>query len=271
MITGSTRGIGFGLAQAFLARSCRVMISGSRRASVEPALEKLSAEAGSDRLFGLACDVTDFNQVQALWDAARAQFGRVDIWISNAGISHLREQFWKLAPETIAAVVGTNVIGGMYSARVALPGLLEQGGGAFYIMEGMGSDGRRRTPGLDVYGTTKYALRYLTRALVEEVKDTPVIVGALSPGMVLTDMVLDEYRARPDSLKEAKNVLNILMDRVETVAPWLADQVLANKQNGARIRWLTGPKLMARFLLAPFKRRDLFTGEIDDPADSLKD
>ena len=259
LITGSTRGIGYGLAQAFLGRGCRVVISGRTQQSVRFACEQLAGSFDPRQLFSVVCDVGDCAQVQALWNAAWVHFGQIDVWINNAGLSHARAGLWELPAETMNAVVRTNLVGVMYGARVALTGMLAQGHGAVYNMEGLGSDGRR-VPGLALYGTTKNALRYLTRALADEVKNTAVIVGALSPGMVLTDLLLHDYREDPERLAREKRIFNILADRVETVAPWLAEQVLANRVNGAHIRWLTGSKILLRFLNALFNRRDLFAG-----------
>jgi NAD(P)-dependent dehydrogenase (short-subunit alcohol dehydrogenase family) len=257
VITGSTRGIGLGLSDAFLERGCRLTISGRTQEAVDRAVAELSASHGADRLHGYACDVTDFEQVQALWEAARERWGRVDIWINNAGIAHAQTPLWKQPAEEIAAVVETNVIGAMYGAKVAMKGMLGQGSGSLYNMEGLGSGGRR-VEGLTAYGTTKAALAYLTEAMVEEAKGTPVIAGAIRPGMVATDMLTQQYKEHPERWQEAKRIFNILADRVETVAPWIADRVLANTKNGAHIQWLSRGKVMGRFLTAPFAKRDLF-------------
>jgi NAD(P)-dependent dehydrogenase (short-subunit alcohol dehydrogenase family) len=146
----------------------------------------------------------------------------------------------------------------MYGAQVALCGMRDQGSGSFYNMEGLGSDGRR-VEGLTLYGTTKCALHYLTDALVEETRGTPILVGALRPGMILTDLVTGQYAGRPkEEWEDAKRIFNILADRVETVTPWLAQKVLANQRSGVRITWLTRRKVIGRFLAAPFRKRDLF-------------
>jgi NAD(P)-dependent dehydrogenase (short-subunit alcohol dehydrogenase family) len=70
-ITGSTRGIGFGLADAFLSQGCAVTISGRTRASVEEAVKELGAKHTGERLLGHPCDVTDLGQVKTLWDVAK--------------------------------------------------------------------------------------------------------------------------------------------------------------------------------------------------------
>lgn len=256
VITGSTRGIGFGLAEAFLAKEQAVVISGRSQQAVEQAVEKLGARYGLSRVFGVPCNVTIYGEVQHLWEAALAQFGRVDIWINNAGITNPRVPLWQQAPEDISAVVNTNLIGAIYGSRVAVTGMLSQGGGFLYNMEGLGSDGRM-IPGMGLYGSTKHGLVYVTQVLVAETRSTPVRVGSLSPGMVVTDMLRVERGGDGAESERTLRVLNILSDRVETVTPWLAERILANERHGARIRWLTPSKVALRFLSAPFSRRQV--------------
>jgi NAD(P)-dependent dehydrogenase (short-subunit alcohol dehydrogenase family) len=261
VITGSTRGIGFSLAEAFLDRGCQVMINGRTEATVEQGLTALVREGNGDRTAGHAADVTDYDQVQGLWDAANQRFERVDIWINNAGLGHRPRVPWEQAPEVVHSVVATNLVGAMYGSMVALKGMLAQGGGAIYNVEGMGSDGRRHD-GLIFYGTTKYGLHYFNQGLAEEARGTPVLIGALRPGMILTDLVVGQYRGRTEDWARVKSVFNIIADRVETVAPWMADQVLANDKTGVEITWLSRPKLMWRFLTAPFVKRHV-ADEVD--------
>jgi short-subunit dehydrogenase len=154
-------------------------------------------------------------------------------------------------------VVGTNLIGAMYGSKVALRGMLDQGFGGLYNMEGLGSDGRK-VEGLALYGSTKSGLRYLDECLVRETQGTPVLVGALRPGMVVTDFLTKQFEGRPEEWERAKRIFNILADRVETVTPWLAHKVLANDKNGVCISWQGTWKVIGRFLAAPFRKRDLF-------------
>jgi len=257
VITGSTRGIGYGLADAFLALGCAVTISGRTLAGVEEAVAELSAKHQAERILGHPCDVTDFGQVQALWDAAKTRFGRIDIWINNAGLGNPQMNFWELPAEQIRAVVSTNLIGAMYGSKVALHGMLDQGFGSLYNVEGLGSGGRR-VEGLALYGSTKSGLRYLDESLAQETRGTPVLAGALRPGMVVTDFLTQQYQDRPQDWERAKRIFNILADRVETVAPWFAQKVLANQKKGVCISWQPAHKVFFRFLTAPFRKRDLF-------------
>lgn len=257
VITGSTRGIGYGMAEAFLARGCQVMISGRSPKGVQHAVQALEAHYGQ-RVSGTACDVTDFAQVQALWQSARQQMGRVDIWINNAGRAHMLTPFWEFEPGIIQSIVETNITGSMYGARVALAGMRVQGGGSLYNMEGFGSRGRRTKNGLTAYGATKAAIAFLTDSLVAETRGSPVLVGSLSPGMVVTDLLLDQRGGDPADWERAKRAFNILAEHVEIIAPWLVERVLANetaRKHGIRIARLNGMKVMWRFLSAPLTRR----------------
>ncbi len=260
VITGSTRGIGYGLADSFLSLDCEVMVSGRSAEGVEKAVLRLSSSHQPDRVAGHICDVRNFDQVRALWDRAKEHFGKVDIWVNNAGVGHPQRDFWMEPREEIDAVVGTNIVGTMYGLRTALRGMREQGFGGIYNMEGLGSDGRR-VSGLTLYGSTKSCVRYLTDAAAKEVKGSTVIVGALYPGMVVTEFLTKWYEKDSEEWERAKRIFNILADRVEVVAPWLVERVMENKINGARIAWLSGRKVMFRFLAAPFRKRNVFDKE----------
>lgn len=267
VITGSTRGIGKGMAREFLNRGHNVVISGRTQDSVDAALADLkdAAEAKGARLAGVPCDVSDINQVQSLWDKAVEHLGSVDIWINNAGRTNSSNKIATLPAGEFSGVVGTNLLGTMYGCQVALRGMQAQGHGALYTFEGFGSNGMQ-APGNHVYGTTKYAITYFTKALINETKGGPVLVGYMSPGMVTTDLLLKgKDKMPPQVWEQRKKVFNILADHVETVTPFLVEGVLANTEHGARIAWLTRKKSMWRFFKSRFSKRDLFA-ELDAKA-----
>ena len=257
VITGSTSGIGYGLADSFLKLGCCVTISGRSERKVQSAVNELITKHDAKHLFSFICDVTDFGQVQKLWDNTKAHFGQIDIWINNAGIAHPETEMWNLAPEKVRQVVEANVIGATYGFIVAIKGMQEQGSGSIYNLEGLGSDGRV-IKGMALYGTTKSAISYLTKAVAKEAQGTPVLVGGLRPGMVATKLITEQYEGHHEEWKRVEGIFNILSDRVETVTPWLAKKILANKKNGVTITWLTRGKLLTRFLTAPFHKRKVF-------------
>ncbi len=256
VITGSTRGLGLGLGRAFLELGHSVVISGRTNAACQAAAQELQAQFPAGKIHPVPCDVRDPAQVQALWDAA-ARSGPVDIWINNAGSSPFPVEAWKLAPDEARSAIETNLLGVMYGCTTAAQGMLAQGFGAIYNMEGMGSDGRKHA-GLAAYGTSKYGVHYYTECLAQELRGTPLLVAALRPGMVITDLVTAPYKDRPAEWQRVKRIFNIIADRVENVAPWLARRILENRRNGAVLSYSSGLKLLGRFILSPFSKRDLF-------------
>jgi len=119
VITGSTRGIGLGLADAFLARGCRVVVNGRSSTSVEKALAELSHTYDAARSHGQAGDVSNLADMERLWQTAVDRFGRVDIWINNAGVGHPMQPVWELPPEKVKQVVDIDLLGVLSGTRVA--------------------------------------------------------------------------------------------------------------------------------------------------------
>jgi len=257
VITGSTSGIGLGLADAFLARGCGVTISGHSQTNLDKAYGILSGKHDKSRIHAYLCDVSHYDEVEGLWKAAKEKFGRVDIWINNAGAGNPQIPIWNYSRDLIDKVIGANVTGAFYGMNVALKGMKQQGYGSIYNVEGLGSSGPI-IKGLALYSATKAALAYLTTAAAKEVEGTTTIVSGLRPGMVATKLITDQYKEHPEEWKKAERVFNILSDKVETVTPWLADKILSNKKNGVRIQWLTRSKVMLRFLESSFRKRVVY-------------
>ncbi|MGB9640925.1 MAG: SDR family NAD(P)-dependent oxidoreductase [Anaerolineales bacterium] len=256
VITGSSRGIGFNLAKAFLQRGCRVSISGRDPERLQRAYDQLMQQFSEESVFAKVADVSDFDQVQAFWDETIQRFQSIDIWINNAGITAPPDPLWEQKPEIVALVYHSNLIGLTYGCMVALNGMRKQGFGAIYNLEGAGSDGRIH-PGLTLYGTTKFAIRYLTDSIAQEVKNTAIIVGALRPGMVLTDLVTSPYANRPEDWERFKPVLNLIAELPEVVAPRLVDKILQNKRNGVRLHASSRLQFVGRTLLRLVLRKRL--------------
>jgi len=257
VITGSTKGIGRGMAREFCRRGHDVMISSRGADAVQQTVAELRSEFPGRKIAGTPGDVGDYAQMQRLWDETAAQLGSVDLWVNNAGRDGAKLPFDELPPEDFALTVQTNLTGLMNCNHVAIRSMKRQGHGRIFNMEGFGSDGRTLAK-LGPYGATKYALRYFTKTMVKECTGTPVEVCYLSPGMVVTDLLVPPPDQRGESWEKTKKILNILADTVETVTPFLVDGMLNTKGNGAAVRWLTTGKILRRFAFARFSKRDLF-------------
>lgn len=251
VITGSSKGIGFGLAREFARLGHQVMISGSSDASVAAALEQLEGEG---RVLGQATDVRSEEQLTALWQSATEAFGSVDIWINNAGLARTVWSIVDTPSDQVQAMISTNMLGTIYGSQVAARGMLAQGHGKIFNMLGGGSDGEN-FPGMGVYGSSKRGLDYFTNALIKELKYSPLIIGKIRPGMIITEGVVREARADFDNFQKSRKTMNNLVDTVDTVAPWLAKEILATNKSGRKIRWLNGGKIAARMLMSRIKPR----------------
>ena len=258
VITGSTRGIGNGLAREFLKRRCEVAVSGRSAGQVEEVVAELGQYYGESKVCGAPCDITDPQQLQGLWDRAADAFGGVDVWINNAGVSIIRQPLWEQHDDDLAALVNTNLTGALLASKTAVANMVGQGHGQVWNTEGFGSDGATQ-PGMAAYGATKRAVRYLQKALRKDTADTPVQICTVSPGIVVTDLLTGDYDLTSEQWEKSKKIFNILGDHVHTVTPWLADHILAADKSGARVVWLTRRKAFARFMTASFRRRDLFS------------
>jgi NAD(P)-dependent dehydrogenase (short-subunit alcohol dehydrogenase family) len=256
VITGGTRGIGAALVRAFLKSGWNVAYSGTDESTIESSLKSLAGQTGEGRFVAFKCDVTVESDLIRLWEDAAKTFGTIDIWVNNAGVAYDQVMFHKIEPEVFMRIIDTNVKGLMLATHVAYNRMLEQRSGAIYNMEGLGSDGRM-IPGMTPYGTSKRAVRYFTDAFAAEVKGGSVIVGTISPGMVLTDLTLGPIRNDPANSGKIIRIYNILANEPDVVAPYLVSRMIANRKNGRKISWLTTGKVIRRFMFAPFSRRDI--------------
>lgn len=257
VITGSTRGIGLAMAKVFLREGCNVTISG-RRDSIPDTLNKELLKYNGKYQY-ISCDVRKRSDIEVLWEKASKQWGSVDIWINNAGQNCPYEFSYDSAASAVDAVIDTNIKGMIFGSQVAAKNMLLQGSGQIWSMEGLGSNDMIQLKTI-LYGTTKHALTYFMRGLAKELAGTPVKVGRLSPGMMLTDFITktpEGYESPAIKNKSFQFVFNTLGDRPETVAEFFVPNMLKNTKNDAHLVWLTNVKSLARFIKSPFIKRKL--------------
>ena len=257
VITGSTRGIGFSMATEFLRAGCNVTLSGRGEALAEAAHTALSPFEG--KYIYVPCNVQEKASLQKLWDTSLAQWGGIDIWINNAGQNASHVFSWETGETYTENVIKTNILGMIYGSQIAASGMLKQGHGTIYSMEGLGSNNMIQ-PKTILYGTTKHALTYFMKGLAKELEGTGVIVGRLSPGMMLTDFITktpDGEQSEIISDEKFKKLFNILADKPETVARFFISRILSNTKNNVQIAWLTNRKAAWRFMTAGLRKNRL--------------
>jgi NADP-dependent 3-hydroxy acid dehydrogenase YdfG len=182
LITGASSGIGAATARA-VASKYRLVLAARRLEE----LEELAAElGGEERAIAVRCDVTEWDEVQALAATALERFGRIDAVFANAGFGATRG-FLEESVEHWHSMVLTNVYGVALTIRATLPHLLERGDGHFLITSSVA--GRRALPG-SLYSATKWAATAIGESLRQELRQMhdnhAIRVTLIEPGMVDT-------------------------------------------------------------------------------------
>lgn len=257
IITGSTRGIGFAMAKEFLKRGNQVTLSGRYPTLSKTVEDQIDDYSGQFTYY--SCDVRNKDELQHLWDNSVQRWGKVDIWINNAGVNSPHDALYNIEKNFTDDLVNTNIFGVIYGSQVAAKEMIKQGFGAIYNMEGLGSNNMIQSNTV-LYGTSKHALTYFTKGLSKELKGTPVIAGRLSPGMMLTDFITKTPDGRKAAIEEDKSfqkIFNVLADKPETVAPFLVENMLNNTKNNAHFVWLSNGKVIIRFISSLFKSRKI--------------
>lgn len=254
VITGSTRGIGLSMAIEFLRAGCNVTLSGRGENLAESTRTELSDFVG--KYIYVPCNVQEKANLQNLWDASFTQWGGIDIWINNAGQNMPHQFLWETGETYTESIIKINILGMIYGSQIAAAGMLKQGHGAIYSMEGLGSNSMIQTKTI-LYGTTKHALTYFMKGLAKELEGTGVIAGRLSPGMMLTDFITKTPDGAQSEIildEKFKKLFNILADKPETVAKFFVPRMMRNTKNDAQIAWLTNRKAAWRFMTAGMRK-----------------
>ncbi len=257
VITGSTRGIGFEMAKQFLVHGCNVTLSGRGLTLKDEMLSQIKEY--NNHFIYVSCDVSSEINIQNLWDKSYEKWGSIDLWINNAGMNSPHSFSWEISSTDTQSIIDTNLLGMIYGCQIATRGMLKQGYGAIYSMEGLGSNNMIQAKTIH-YGTTKHALTYYMKGLAKELKDTKIIVGRLSPGMMLTDFITkDNVGNKSDVLSDKSfvKIFNILADKPETVAHYFIPKMLENTKTNCQIAWLTNRKVITRFMFAGFRKNRL--------------
>jgi NAD(P)-dependent dehydrogenase (short-subunit alcohol dehydrogenase family) len=202
VITGGTRGLGLAIAQAYAREGAAVVVASRTPSSVEQAVIDLNNEGL--QASGQPCDVADLPQLEELAKHTLNTFGRLDVWVNNAGLSAAHGPTIDVPPEEVTQVIQTNILGAYHGSLVALRHFLLQGKGKLINVLGRGA--RQPVPYGNAYAASKAWLRSFTLALAKEYKDSGVGVYTFNPGLVDTDLlrkfrVIAGYEERAKLLK----------------------------------------------------------------------
>ena len=178
LITGASSGIGAATARHAADAGYRLVLAARSKDKLDALAEELG---GADRALAVSCDVTQFEQQEAMVGAALDAFGGIDVVFANAGFGAARG-FLKETPELWRDMVLTNVLGAAYTIRASIPALKDSTG---HLLLTSSVAGRRPLSG-SLYSATKHAVTAMAEAARQDLNDTGIRVTSIEPGMVDT-------------------------------------------------------------------------------------
>jgi glucose 1-dehydrogenase len=230
VVTGGTRGLGLGIAREFIAAGASVVIAGRSQSALDNALAEL--QSGGGQAGGISCDVGDLKQIEALGTFTVQTFGKIDIWVNNAGLSVPYGPTAAIAPADFMRLINTNIVGVYNGSRVALWYMLPNHSGK--LINILGRSGNKGIKFQNAYSASKIWVRSFTLSLAEEYKDQGVGIFAFNPGLVDTDMLrhVDVVQGYEQKVKPLETVIRLWGNQPDLPAKkalWLASNATDGK------------------------------------------
>ena len=185
IITGGTRGIGFAIAKKFLENNAKVVILGSRKETVNKALESLKEENENYEVDGYYPDLTNENEVRETFEKVKEKYNHIDILVNNAGVSSSMP-IEGYTMDEYERVENLNIKSVFVCSKEVLPYLKETKGVILNTSSMVSIYGQ---PSGVMYPTSKFAVNGMTKSLAREVAKYGIRVNAVAPGITNTDMV----------------------------------------------------------------------------------
>jgi NAD(P)-dependent dehydrogenase (short-subunit alcohol dehydrogenase family) len=186
IITGGTRGIGFSTVKKFLDNNAKVILLGSKRESVEVAIDQLKKINDKCDVDGKWPNLTDMSSVETCFKEIKDKYGKIDILINNAGIS-ARDKIYDYKEQDFKSIMDLNVNAVFNCSKVVANFMKENGGGVILNTSSMVSIYGQ--PSGCGYPASKFAVNGLTKSLARELGKDNIRVNAVAPGVILTDMM----------------------------------------------------------------------------------
>ena len=210
VVTGSTSGIGLGIAEALARAGANVMLNGSRPPNqAEPLRAKLEADTGS-RIAYSSADMTQPDQIRRMMAEAEECFGAVDIVVNNAGIQFVApvDEF---PDDKWAQILAINLSSCFHTIKAALPGMKRRNRGR--IVNIASAHGLVASPFKSAYVAAKHGLLGLTKTVALEVAETYITCNAICPGYVRTPLVEGQIKdqARTHGMAEDQVIRDVIL------------------------------------------------------------
>ncbi|WP_137288587.1 SDR family NAD(P)-dependent oxidoreductase [Natronorubrum halophilum] len=219
IVTGSSSGIGRGIAKRFAADGVDVVVCSREQENVDPVAVEINASDGPGRALAVECDVTDREAVEALVEATVEEFGGLDVLVNNAGASFMAD-FEDVSENGWKTIVDIN-LHGTYNCTHAAAEYLKADGGT--VVNFASVAGQRGSPLMSPYGAAKAAVINLTTTLSYEWADDGVRVNCIAPGFVATPGVESQMGVSAESIDREAVARRIgTVEEIADVAQFLA-------------------------------------------------
>ncbi|RUV40629.1 MAG: 3-hydroxybutyrate dehydrogenase [Mesorhizobium sp.] len=226
LITGSTSGIGQGIAEAFAAKGCNIVLNGFGDAAE---IERLRARLAADHQVAVRYDNADMSKgdaITSMMDKAIAEFGAIDILVNNAGIQHVAP-IDDFPIEKWEAVVAIDLMSSFYTIRRALQAMKARKWGR--IINVASAHALVASPYKSAYVAAKHGVAGLTKTVALEVAEQGITVNAVCPGYVLTPLVEKQIpdTAKARGITEQQVIKDVLLAAQPTKQFVTVEQVAA--------------------------------------------
>ena|SRR6185503_7860034 len=226
LVTGSTSGIGLGIAETFAKEGANIVLNGFGRADE---IEALRAKMAKDHKVSVRYDGADMtrpNTIESMMRKVIAEFGAVDILVNNAGIQHVAP-IDEFPVEKWNAIIAINLVASFHTIRLVLPAMKKRKWGR--IINIASAHALVASPFKSAYVAAKHGLAGLTKTVALEVAEQGITVNAICPGYVLTPLVKNQIpdTAKARGITEEQVVKDVLLAAQPTKQFVTVDQVAA--------------------------------------------
>ncbi len=221
IVTGASRGLGRQVALALARAGMKVVLAARDEGRLFALAEEI--RRGGGEALALPTDVTQWPQVEALAETARASFGPVAVLVNNAGVGWYKP-FLESSLAELDATMDSSFRGTVYATRAVLPQMLERKRG--HIVNVASDLGRKPLAGMAVYAAAKHAVLGFSQSLLREVKASGVKVTAVLPGIIDTDFGGGREGSRePTWSLDPRFVAERIVELLGWPEHWVADEL----------------------------------------------
>jgi 3-oxoacyl-[acyl-carrier protein] reductase len=223
VVTGGAAGLGYAIAERFLASGANVCIWDLAEEAISAALATLNTPENGGTATGQICDISDPGAVEMATKSSREKLGVIDILVNNAGISGPNVPSWEYPIEDWLQVISVDLTGTFLVSRAVIPGMIENGYGRIVNIASVA--GKEGNPNAPAYSSAKAGVIGLTKTIGKELAKTGIVVNCVAPAAVRT-AIFDQMSAEHVDFMLSKIPMNRfgLAEEIAAMVAWLCSE-----------------------------------------------